>query len=97
MPAGSVFGFDEVGVGVGVGAGTVVPVAMTGVRTGVGPEVEGSSPHETSAKPVAAQTIEPASFLVMSSSYTFSPYMSIYTLTVLKVNQRCQWSDAQLA
>jgi hypothetical protein len=61
-----VVGFDEVGVG--VGAGTVVPVVMTGVRTGDGVEVVGSPPHETSAKPVAAQTIKPASFLVMFSS-----------------------------
>jgi hypothetical protein len=56
--------FEGVGVGAGVG------VTTTGVRTGVG--VAGSDPHETSARPVAAQTIEHASFPVILCSYIFN-------------------------
>jgi hypothetical protein len=64
-------GTDVEGVGVGAGAGAGVgPTTKTGVGTGVG--IDGSDPHEISARPVAAQTIEHASFPVILCSYIFN-------------------------
>jgi len=61
MPFGSV---AARGVGLGTGVGLA---ATIGVLTGVG--VEGSSdPHETSARPVAAQTNAHASFRAIESA-----------------------------
>jgi hypothetical protein len=65
IPGGRVTDFEGVGVGAGVGTATT-----RGVCTGVG--VDGSDPHETSARPVAAQTSEHASFPVILCSYIFN-------------------------
>src|SRR5574341_352180 len=62
IPGGRVTDFEGAVVDAGAGPG-VGPTTTTGVGTGVGIEV--SDPHEISAKPVAAQTIEHASFPVI--------------------------------
>jgi len=66
IPLGKVAEFEGVGVGAGVGT----PTTTTGGRTGVG--VAGSDPHEVSARPVAAQTIENASLPGILVSYSFN-------------------------
>jgi len=64
IPVGNVPEVEGVGVAAGVGRETI------GIRTGVG--VAGSDPHEVSARPVAAQTIENASLPGILVSYSFN-------------------------